>query len=132
MEQLPVLKKNYPSWIIFKNFGDTGHQCADTASISFHSQTAQFPTELCELFWSLQYFCILLFAPSVLSGMLRIPPSAALDSSRFKQGGGYFIELWNDCSFQSQLLPPMRERGTLAWELGLITNRLAETAKKNW
>ena len=30
--------------------------------------------------------------------------------------------------FQCQLLPPRRERGSLAWESELLTNRLAETA----
>ena len=39
----------------------------------------------------------------------------------------YFIELCN-ILLQSQLLPPRRKCSSLAWESGLLTNRLAETA----
>ena len=62
------------------------------------------------------------------------PLTAALDSSRFVQGGErekfslFHLTLQYYFSSQSKLLPPRLEDGSLAWESGLLTNRLAETA----
>ena len=65
------------------------------------------------------------------------PLTAALDSSHFMQGGErkfLFFSLNSAMFFfssQGQLLPPRHKPGYLAWESGLLTNRLAETARRS-
>ena len=82
-----------------------------------------------EFLWTLQYFCILqgqlLFVLWQLLWIHHI--SCRVEKENFS------LFHWTlQCLFfssQSQLLPPRHKCGSLAWEFGLLTNRLAETAE---
>ena len=84
--------------------------------------------------WTLQYFCILqgqLLSNSSSDKLCAVSSYIGFSSdscllARFAQGGISLNTAMIFFSLQSQLLPPRRERGLLAWESGLLTNRLAK------
>ena len=95
---------------------------ADTALISLHGQCD--PISHCTatnswFHWTLQYIFVYTAGPSTFEFGLwpqvcRFSHKVAPDINF-----SHFIELWNEI-FQSQLLPPRRKHGSLAWESGPI------------
>ena len=102
---------------------------ADTASISLHVQCD--PISHCtgtnfQFGWTLQYFCILpgqLFSNSPSDKLSSVSSYMGFASCQLL-GFSMFHARYSRANY----FHPRRERSSLAWESGLLTNRLAETA----
>ena len=106
---------------------------ADTPSLPWFSHCTRYEVRFR---WTLQYFCILqgqLLSNSSSDKLCAVSSYIGFSSdscllARFAQGGISLNSAMIFFSLQSQLLLPRHERGSLAWESGLLTNQLVETA----